>query len=162
MVNFWLGQQSGYTKFPCFLCLWDNRDDKNHWIEKQWSIRENMVVGSRNVINEPLVDRDRIVFPPLHIKLGVMKQFVKSLDRSGKCFSYITRTFPPLSTEKNQSRYLRRPQIRRLIKDPNFTGSVTRLEAAAWKGFVNIVKGFLSGSRASSNYYADSFQTSGS
>ena len=25
MVNFLLGQQSGYTKFPCFLCLWDSR-----------------------------------------------------------------------------------------------------------------------------------------
>ena len=25
MVNFLLGQQSGYTKFPCFICLWDGR-----------------------------------------------------------------------------------------------------------------------------------------
>ena len=26
MEIFLLGQQSGYTKFPCFLCLWDSRD----------------------------------------------------------------------------------------------------------------------------------------
>ena len=26
MVNFLLGQQSGYTKLPCFLCPWDSRD----------------------------------------------------------------------------------------------------------------------------------------
>ncbi|CAH0552824.1 unnamed protein product [Brassicogethes aeneus] len=25
MVNFLLGQQSGYTKYPCFICLWDSR-----------------------------------------------------------------------------------------------------------------------------------------
>ena len=25
MVNFLLGQQSGCTKFPCFLCIWDSR-----------------------------------------------------------------------------------------------------------------------------------------
>ena len=24
LVKFRLGQQSGYTKFPCFLCLWDS------------------------------------------------------------------------------------------------------------------------------------------
>ena len=28
MVNFLLGQQSGYTKYPCFICLWDSRDKK--------------------------------------------------------------------------------------------------------------------------------------
>ena len=26
MVNFLLGQQSGFTKYPCFLCMWDSRD----------------------------------------------------------------------------------------------------------------------------------------
>ncbi|GFV32392.1 uncharacterized protein TNCV_1676781 [Trichonephila clavipes] len=25
-----LGQQSGYTKFPCFLCEWDSRDRKHN------------------------------------------------------------------------------------------------------------------------------------
>ena len=27
MVNFLLGQQSGFTKYPCFLCMWDSRTD---------------------------------------------------------------------------------------------------------------------------------------
>jgi hypothetical protein len=151
MVNFLLGQQSGYTKFPCFICLWDSRDDKNHWIRKQWSIRENMDVGSKNVINEPLVDRDRIVFPPLHIKLGLIKQYVKSLDQSGACFAYIKKTFPGLSIEKIKAGIFDGPQIRKLINDPNFTGSMTTLESAAWSGFVRVVRGFLSGDRAS-NY----------
>ena len=34
MVNFVLGQQSGYTKFPCFLCLWDSRAREKHWTQK--------------------------------------------------------------------------------------------------------------------------------
>ena len=25
MVNYLLGQQSGYTKFPCYLCMWGSR-----------------------------------------------------------------------------------------------------------------------------------------
>jgi len=42
-----------------------------------------MVVGEKNVIAEPLVDRSKIILPPLHIKLGLMKQFVKALDKDG-------------------------------------------------------------------------------
>ena len=73
MVNFLLGQQSGYKKFPCFLCQWDSRDDENHWQRKEWPIRERLVVGEKIFILEPLVSRDRIIFPPLHTKLGLMK-----------------------------------------------------------------------------------------
>jgi hypothetical protein len=29
-----LGQQSGYTKFPCFICEWDSRDRKQRYIKK--------------------------------------------------------------------------------------------------------------------------------
>lgn len=49
MVNFLLGQQGGYTKYPCFLCLWDSRAKQQHWIKMDWPERENMVVGTQNV-----------------------------------------------------------------------------------------------------------------
>jgi hypothetical protein len=28
--------QLNYTKFCCFLCEWDSRDKKNHYIKKEW------------------------------------------------------------------------------------------------------------------------------
>jgi len=31
MVNFLVGQQSGYTKYPCFICFWDSRAKQDHW-----------------------------------------------------------------------------------------------------------------------------------
>ena len=31
MVCFLLGQQSGYTKYQCFLCSWDSRAKSEHW-----------------------------------------------------------------------------------------------------------------------------------
>ncbi|CAN2390602.1 hypothetical protein PRIEUP_LOCUS639 [Pristimantis euphronides] len=34
-----LGQQAGYTKYPCFLCLWDSRNQQNHWTKKSWQPR---------------------------------------------------------------------------------------------------------------------------
>ena len=34
MVSFLLGQQGGYAKFPCFICLWDSRDKQHRWSQK--------------------------------------------------------------------------------------------------------------------------------
>ena len=71
MVNFLLGKQSGFNKYPCFQCMWDSRDRAQHYTKKDWPLREELVLcKERYVINEPLVDRDRILFQPLHIKLG--------------------------------------------------------------------------------------------
>ena len=80
-----LGMQGGYTKFPCFLCLWDSRSKNEHWVRKEWPERNEFPVGQKNLINEPLVDSQKILIPPLHIKLGLMKQFVKALDKGGRC-----------------------------------------------------------------------------
>ena len=43
MVNFPLGQHGGYTKYPCFLCYWDSRADKDHWVEKEWLSRHRLI-----------------------------------------------------------------------------------------------------------------------
>ena len=31
VISILLGQQGGYTKHPCFLCLWDSRADSVHY-----------------------------------------------------------------------------------------------------------------------------------
>ena len=72
MINFLLGQQSGYTKYPCFLCYWDSKDKTNHWTKKDWPVRDRLNFGEKNIIAEQL-PRDKILVPPWHIKLGLMK-----------------------------------------------------------------------------------------
>ena len=57
--NIFLGKQSGFTKFPCFLCPGDTRARAEHWERKTWTMRDVMVVGEKNVIAEPLVDRSK-------------------------------------------------------------------------------------------------------
>ena len=95
MVNFLLGQQSGFTKYPCFLCMWDSRDTAQHYTKKDWPVWEELVpCRARNIINNPLVDRDKILFPPLHIKLGLTKQFTKALDKDDGYFTYLCHAFP--------------------------------------------------------------------
>nr|CAI5835337.1 unnamed protein product [Callosobruchus analis] len=151
MVNFLLGQQSGYTKYPCFLCLWDSRDKTHHWLRKDWPLRENMDVGEKNVIKDALVEREKIILPPLHIKLGLMKQFVKALDKDGPCFKYIGVKMPQLSTEKLKAGIFDGPQIRQLIKDPAFKNSMNEVEGEACTSFVAVVEKFL-GKHKSENY----------
>ena len=72
MVSLLLGQQSSYPKHPCFLCMWDSCDKANHWVNKKgWEPRETLRAGEKNVIKGPLAPRDRIILPPLHIKLDL-------------------------------------------------------------------------------------------
>ena len=84
-----------------------------------------------------------IILPPLHIKLGLMKQFVRALNKEGACFGYISNKFPGLSIEKLKSGIFDGPQIRQLIGDPNFTDSMDEIESATWSSFVQVVKNFL-------------------
>ena len=37
--------------------------------------------GQHNVINIPLLPANKIILSPLHIKLGLFKQFVKAVDK---------------------------------------------------------------------------------
>ena len=45
----------------------------------------------------PLVDPKKVLMPPLHIKLGLIKQFVKKLNPEGNAFKHIQELFPKLS-----------------------------------------------------------------
>jgi len=81
---------------------------------------DQMTIRESNIVKEPLIEKNRIVFPPLHLKLGLMKQFVKTLDKEGECFQYIYRFFPKLSSEKVRSGIFDGSQIRKLTRDSNF------------------------------------------
>src|SRR5215469_8872090 len=91
-----LGLQLGYTKFPCFLCEWDSRDKAHHYVKKIWPAREIWEPGHKNVKHHSLVESSRILLPPLHIKLGLMKNFVKAMDRNGTAFLYLRQNSPCL------------------------------------------------------------------
>ena len=152
MVNILLGQQSGFTKYPCFLCMWDSRDRDQHYTKKQWPDREELVpCRAKNVINEPLVNKDRILLPPLHIKLGLIKQFTKALNKDGDCFLHMSRVFSGMTTEKLKAGIFDGPQIRQLIKDADFEKSMSQVELEAWTAFVQVVKNSLGNNKAS-NY----------
>ena len=94
------GLQQGYTKFCCFLCLWDSRARTEHYVRKHWPARDEIEQGKHNFKQKPLLQSNRIHLPPLHIKLGLFKQFVKDLDKDFFAFAYLAKKFPSLSKGK--------------------------------------------------------------
>ena len=143
VLNMILGQQSGFTKYPCFMCEWDSRDKINYWIKCDGPLRESFIPGFRNILHPALVDRSNVILSPLHIKLGLMKEFVKALNKEGSCFEYIQEKFPNLSAEKVKEGVSVGPQIRKLTKDPQFVSTMTDVEKKAWLSFEEVVSKFL-------------------
>lgn len=99
VVGLLMGLQAGNTKYPCHLCLWDSRARTQHYVRESWPSRpkqptqvqstdepttsETLELG-HNVLKPNLVDPKAIIFPPLHIMLGLMTQFFKTLVKLAK------------------------------------------------------------------------------
>jgi hypothetical protein len=144
-----LGLQRGYTKCPCFLCEWDSRARDKRWETVYWPKREQLQPGSKNVLNLSVVDHEIIPLPPLHIRLGMMKEFVKALDRNSPRFQYLCMRFSSLSHAKIREGIFDGPQICKLMMDDSFTDMMTEIEEDAWNAFKEVVKKFLGNTKDS-------------
>ena len=113
-----------------------------HWCTASQPERKSLICSDQNVINDPVVDRNNILLPLFHIKLGIMKQFVKALDYDSDSFKYISAPLPGLREEKKKGGLFDGPQIRNLMKDPQFISSVSAEEGRTWKAFKGICKNF--------------------
>jgi len=76
VVALLFGMQLEYKNYCCFLCEWDTWDKKNHYVNKLWSKQISLMSGKKNVVNPPLVLLEKIYLHPLHMKQGLMKNFV--------------------------------------------------------------------------------------
>lgn len=74
------GMQLGYTKNMCFMCLWDTRFSGDQYNERNWPLRDEVTLRRHNIIEVPLVPIEKVLLPPLHIKLGVVKNCIKALN----------------------------------------------------------------------------------
>lgn len=143
-----VGLQGGHTNYPCFLCMWDSRADKQHYVQHKWPARSTLEPGSLNVVSHALVNPEKILLPPLHIKLGLMKNFVKALDKESRAFVFLKQKFPRVSEAKLTAGIFDGPKIRELLKDPNFDESMLDIERKAWHSFKSIVLNFLGNHRS--------------
>jgi len=104
-----------------------------------------------NVENQPQVEPSLILLPSKHWKLGLMKNFVKTMDQGEAAFTYLREMFPRLSEAKVEEGIFFGRQIPKLIKDEYFDKLLQGDEKAAWDSFKFVVKGYL-GNRRVQNY----------
>ena len=144
VIGMLMGMQTGFTKPCCFLCLWDSSAMNEHYVKRDWMLRTEYEPGASSVHHIPLVDPDKIFLPPLHIKLGLMKNFVKALGKTESAgFQYLVEKFPKISAAKLKEDVFVGPQIREVLKDHRFEESFTSDEKEAWKAFVWVCRNFL-------------------
>ena len=79
----------------------------------------------------------------MHLKLGLMKIFVKAMNQGEGDFTYLWEKFPRLSEAKLKEGIFIGPQIRDIIKYEYFDKLLQGDEKAAWDSFKFVVKGFL-------------------
>jgi hypothetical protein len=148
VIGLLLGMQSNYTQFCHFLCQWDSRVKDKHYKIKGWPMGENSVPGGKYVRNQALVDKDKILLLPLHIKLGLMKNFVKAMNKHGKHFEYLREKFPKLSDAKLKEGIFIGLQIRGIIDDDVFEHLSPETEKSAWLTFEAVCLNFLGNVKA--------------
>ena len=76
-----------------------------------------------------------ILLPPLHIKLGLVKQFIKALDFEGEVFPEIRSMFPRLSQTKIKGGIFIGPQKKTLLKSKTLEEKINGTEKKAWQAF---------------------------
>ena len=138
-----MGVQAGFTKYYCFLCLWDSRAVSQHYKQKDWGSRSTFVPGGHSLKENLQVDMNKVLLPPFQIKLGLMKNFVKALHKNGAAFQHLSTVFPGLSAVKLKEGIFVGPQIREVLKDTDFEELLNLKELRAWEAFKSVCSGFL-------------------
>ena len=96
-------------------------------------------------IYKPLIEKDKIILAPLHIKLGLFKHSVKVLHRKNNinAFAYLKTIFPNLSDAKIKLGLFVGPQIKKLLNDSKFRTLLSEDEAKVWDSFSLVVTCFF-------------------
>ena len=151
VIGILMGLQGGCTKHCCFLYLWDSRAAAHHCETKEWPTRNSYAPGVKNIQHSPLVNPDKVLMPPSHIKLGLMKNFVKTMAKqNSNGFKFLSKKSPKLSQAKLKDGIFVGPQIREVFKDPEFEKTLNTLELRAWHAFKWICSNFLGNFKSNS------------
>ena len=128
-----LGLQSGYEKYHCFLCTWDSRAWYQHYNVKVWPACETLNPGKINIAQKSLVDPQKIFLPGLRIKLGIVKNVIKTLNKNWKAgLFFLKNNIPKLSEANIREGVFDELQTRQLILNCDFEKSLSELERRTW------------------------------
>ena len=148
VLSMLLGQQGGIPNTHAF-CIYGTAGLKmNIGFVSNGPKRNEFTVGEKNIRNESLVPPDKVILPPLHIKLGLIKQYRKSLEKGGECFKYICQKFSFLSYEKMKAGVFDGPKRRQLLKDKECIATMSPEEKNGWIACSQVVNNFLGNTKS--------------
>ena len=81
VVPLLLGLQGGYTKYPCFLCLWGSSAHDQHYVKYEWSSIQALKSGSHNILFHHLVEPSKILLPPLSHQTWFHEEFSQGIGQ---------------------------------------------------------------------------------
>lgn len=87
---------------------------------KYCPLPQSLKHGRKSVQHPTLFKSRKILLPLSHIKLGLMKNFVKAIEETQAAFKYFSGKFPRLSEAKIEEVAFVSPQIRDLVRDYAF------------------------------------------
>lgn len=115
---------------------------------KDWPRREQLIPGSLRIKAHPLVEGNQVLLPPFHIKLGMMKDFVKE---RGPRLPIRTPQVPTNQPWKLKEGMFSGPQIQQLLSDTSFEERLNSRENSSWLAFKAVARSFL-GNEKSDDY----------
>ena len=143
MIAFLMGMQGVSRNIPATFVFGIAEIPKPTIKSKYGQNVRNLLLERKNVKNIPLINPKKVLLPPLHIKLGLIKQFVKALDKDGAAFKYLQNLFPKLSEAKVKGGIFIGPQVKLILKSDEFLETLSAVEKDAWICFAAVVQGFL-------------------
>lgn len=76
----------------------------NHYKENYvWPKRQQNIIGDKNVRHQSLVEKEKVLLPPLHIKLGLVKSFLNCLNKNSNAYKHLKTIFPDITEAKIKS-----------------------------------------------------------
>lgn len=103
-----------------YLCIWDTRYIGNQHQKKDWTAQGVVIINHQNVTyQQRLVPVNNILLSPLHIKLGLLKNFIKALRNRGneRAIQRLVQIFPRLSQGKMKEGLLNGPDIQLNLRE---------------------------------------------
>ena len=117
-----------FAKHFYFLCLWDSHATAKYYVRRDWPTLDSYIPGIANIQNVFFVEPKNVLLPPLHTKLGLLKNFVKARGKSNSCgLTFLCKKFAKISETKLKEGIFVGPQIWKVLKDPNFEKTLTAL-----------------------------------
>jgi hypothetical protein len=104
---------------------------------KKWSLRSETTPGQKNVAHPALGNNLNIYWPPLHIKLGLIKISVTEMDKKREEFAYLMQKFPKPNEAKTKEGVFVCRQIT-LFEEQHLSTKLNSTERRAWKASENV------------------------